>query len=255
MGLKHEVQNIDGFVALVVTLIGKGYRYYFTGQVKEGKDLAAFDRRMIDDYEANLSKWTRERRKRRGVANFRYLRYGNFFLVLATTGEAAIFWREDRHRIRDVRVSPLKFKGYSISYRQGGNAKLTQAEKEERNAAWDSYRQALADGRSAARPSPTKRDMKWHVRVQLDDETYAGFKAYYLNIATHRDASFLAREFENICYQPYAPVREQLRCILRAVNQARHLAGFQRVPLSVLPFKRRIVKAFEEPRADEKAAA
>ena len=223
MSNRHLVTSVDGMVAQLVNLISKGYRYYFVGTVADPEAWATRDNRMLDYYEAGLPKWTRERRKRRGEANFRYLRYDDSFIVLATEGQSPRFWREDRHRIRDVRNAPIRFKGYSISYRQGG---------------WK-------DRRLWANPTVRERDMKWHVRVQLDSETYEGIKAYFLNIATHRLADFLAREFAELAFQPYRPVREQLFQILRAVNRARHLAGYQRVPALVIRFKRRIVKPFE----------
>jgi hypothetical protein len=211
-------------VAQLVNLISKGYRYYFVGTVVDFEARAGRDLRMLAYYEAGLRKWTRERRRLQGLANFRYLRHEDWFIVLATEGRAARFWSEDAHRIRDVRNSPIRFKGYSISYRQGG---------------WK-------DRRLWADPNVRERDMKWHVRVQLDSETYDGLKAYFLNIATHRQADFLAREFAELTFQPYRPVREQLFQVLRAVNRARHLAGYQRIPASVIRFKRRTVKPFGE---------
>lgn len=248
MELPHEVTSRDGLVALLVTLVAKGYRYYFTGKIKEGKSPERLDARMIEDYEANLPRWTRERRKRAGKANFRYLRYGQTFFLLATEGEAPKFWSEDRARIRDFRATPLRFSGYSIGFSRGGNAKLSWEEKVLRTEQWEAFRRGERD----TPPSPTKKDMKWHVRVQIDDDTYAGLKAFFLNMAVHREGGQIAREFQSLSFQPYAPVRDQLRCILRAVNRERAIAGFDRIPLSVLPFTRRIVRAF---RADEHAQA
>ncbi len=222
MSSRHVIASIDGMVAILVNLISKGYRYYFTGTIGDPAKWLVRDSRMLDYYDADLPKWTRERRRRRGEANFRYLRFDDWFVVLATEGTATRFWQEDRHRVRDVRNIPIRFKGYSISYRQGG---------------WK-------DRRLWADRLVRERDMKWHVRVQLDAETYAGVKAYFLNIATHRQADFLASEFLDLHFQPYRPVREQLLAILRAVNRERHLAGFQRIPFSVIRFKRRIVRAF-----------
>jgi len=242
MHLPHEATNRDGLLALLVNLIAKGYRYYFIGKLKPSKDPHAFDQRMIDHYGANLPKWTRERRKRAGNANFRYIRYGETFFLLATEGAAATFWREDHSRIRDLRVSALRFSGYSISFRQGGNAKLSREEKDARTLHWEAFK----EGKAATPPSPTKRDMKWHVRVQIDDDTYASLKAYFLNISVHREGGRVAQEFLALNFQPYAPVRDQLRCILRAVNRERAIAGFDRIPLSVLPFTRRIVSAFAD---------
>lgn len=219
---RHVVSSVDGMLAMLVNLVSKGYRYYFVGTVKEGKSAAAVDERMLAYYDADLPKWRRERRKLQGLANFRYLRHDRWYVVLATEGAAPRFWSEDRARIRDVRHTAIRFRGYSIAYRQGGwkDRKLWQD------------------------PNVRERDMKWHARVLLDEETFAGLKAYFLNIAVHRDAGFLAREFLSLSFQPYRPVREQLFVILRAVNQARKLAGYQRLPASVIPFKRRIVRAF-----------
>lgn len=224
MSNRHLVASVDGMVAQLVNLIAKGYRYYFVGMVADREAQFNRDERMLDYYEAQLPKWTRERRKKRGLANFRYLRYEEWFIVLATDGQAPMFWNEDRQRIRDVRNTPVRFKGYSISYRKGG---------------WK-------DRRKWSDPAVREQDMKWHVRVQLDSETFDGVKAYFQNIATHRQADFLAREFAELSFQPYRPVREQLFQILRAVNRARQSAGYQRVPASVIRFKRRIVRAFSD---------
>jgi hypothetical protein len=222
MKSRHVIASIDGMVAILVNLVSKGYRYYFTGTIDDPTKQAVRDSRMLEYYEADLPKWTRERRRQRDEANFRYLRFDDWFIVLATEGKAQRFWHEDRHRIRDVRNIPIRFKGYSISYRQGG---------------WK-------DRKLWADPLVRERDTKWHVRVQLDAETYAGVKAYFLNIAPHRQVDFLAREFLDLQFQPYRPVREQLLAILRTVNRERQHAGYQRIPNSVIRFKRRIAHAF-----------
>lgn len=250
MRVPVEVQSVDGFVAQVVNLITHGYRYYFTGTIKPGKDRAALDQRMVANYEADLPKWTRERRKRAGKANLRYLRYEGFFIVLATEGEAPRFWAEDRDRIRDVRNVPLRFEGYSISYRRGGYAKMTTHEKQQRTEQWEAFREAFAAGRTAIAPTPARRDDRWHGHVRLDDDTYSGLKAHFLNRAVHWEGGRLSQEFLALSYQPYGPVRTQYRTILRAVNRLRQRAGFQRIPLSVLPFKRRIVPIFERATAE-----
>ncbi|MCI0335513.1 MAG: hypothetical protein L0228_20085 [Planctomycetes bacterium] len=245
MRTRHLVTSVDGMVAQLVNLISKGYRYYFVGKAADIANRAARDQRMLDYYDAGLPKWTRERRRRRGHANFRYLRYEGWFIVLATEGDAPRFWTEDALRIRDVRDSPIPFKGYSIGYVQGGYQSILAHEKTRRNAMWAEYRASRDRGEKGVKPPRPPRDMKWHVRVELDDETFEGLKAYFLNIATHRAADFIAREFIHLTFQPYRPVREQLRTILRAVNKARREAGFQMIPFSVIPFRRRLVKPFQ----------
>jgi hypothetical protein len=54
-------------------------------------------------------------------------------------------------------------------------------------------------------------------------------------------------------FEPYAPVRSQLLCILRAVNRARAAAGLPEVPRTCLRLRRRVVRPFEPP--GESAAA
>lgn len=243
---RHSVSTSDGMVQQLVTLVSKGYRYYFVGKMKANANSDEFDSKMLKYYDAHLPKWTRERRRRQGTANFRYLRLDDWYIVMATEGRAETFWAEDKDRVRDVRKTPIRFKGYSISYRQGGFKRLPSDERYWRNLMWQAYREARDRGEKGEAPPPAERDMKWHVHVGLDEETYAGLKAYFLNIATHRDATFLANEFSNIWCQSYGPVRSQLRDILRAVNRARKAAGYETLPLSVIRFKRRIVKSFRD---------
>jgi hypothetical protein len=52
--------------------------------------------------------------------------------------------------------------------------------------------------------------------------------------------------FYQVPFEPYAPVRRQLLRIWRAVNLARRKAGYQPVPVEVLPLRRRIVRPFAE---------
>lgn len=244
MSNRHLVISIEGMVAQLVTLISKGYRYYFVGRIAAGDDREVRDSRMLRYYDADLPKWTRERRRLRRLANFRYLRYEDWFIVLATEGEKERFLAEDGKRIRHVTKTPIPFKGYLIGYKQGGYQSVSAHERAKRNAMWTEYRECRERGEPGVKPPRPPRDSKWRVRVELDDDTYAGLEAYFLNIATHRQGDFIAREFITLPFQPYRPVREQLKKILTAVNAARKAAGFQRIPLSVVPFKRRIVKVF-----------
>ena len=57
-------------------------------------------------------------------------------------------------------------------------------------------------------------------------------------------AEELGRMFFAVPFEPYAPVRVQLWNLLRWVNKARHAAGLERVPPSVIRTKRAIVKPF-----------
>lgn len=109
----------EGFVQqLAVSYLRNGYFFYVAGHVPEGKDPAAVDRKLVERYAIDLSKWERMRRKKAGQANMQYLRFGRFFLLLATHGEHR-FFEEETKVIRDARREPVRFAGYSVSHRGG----------------------------------------------------------------------------------------------------------------------------------------
>ena len=113
--------TVEGFVQqLAVAYVARGYVFYVTGVVPPHKDPAAVDAKLCAKYGVGLSKWARARRKAAGVANHAYLRYRRFFVLLATHG-AGPFFDGEGDRIRDVRKTPVRFSGYSISFR-GGHA-------------------------------------------------------------------------------------------------------------------------------------
>jgi hypothetical protein len=93
-----------------------------------------------------------------------------------------------------------------------------------------------------------------HVRVTIAREAYRSLKAYFLEYATKRSAGTLAAELAALPFEPYAAIRRQALCILRAVNRARTEAGLEPVPKTCLRFKRRIVRPFEAVAIEERAA-
>jgi len=52
------------------------------------------------------------------LANLQYLRFGRFFVLLATHGTHP-FFEEEASSIRDARKTPIRFRGYAISYSNG----------------------------------------------------------------------------------------------------------------------------------------
>jgi len=153
-----------------------------------------------------VSKWARARAKVRGQASVRYIRHGRFFVLISTKGEHEFFLRE--RGVLDVRRHPIRYSGYSISYRRGV-------------------------------------DRRWHVSVRIQPDEYLRLKAHLVGLAVHRSVENLAVEFERVRFERYAPVRRQLLNILRAVNRARWVAGFEPVPVSALRLRRRVVRPFE----------
>lgn len=109
----------EGFLQqLAVSYLRNGYFFYVAGHVPDGKDPAAVDRKLVERYSVDTSKWERLRRKKAGRANIQYIRNGRFFLLLATHGEHQ-FFEEERKVMRDARREPIRFAGYSVSYRGG----------------------------------------------------------------------------------------------------------------------------------------
>jgi hypothetical protein len=84
-----------------------------------------------------------------------------------------------------------------------------------------------------------------HPHVRIEQEVYKQLKAYFVDLAVRRSVASLERELAQIPFEPYAPVRRQLLCILRAVNRARKKAGFSLLTKEVFRFKRQIYRPFE----------
>src|ERR1039458_4975639 len=106
--------SVAGLVQqLAVNYVARGYYFYVTGTIPEAKDPANTDRKIIEQYGIDISKWARARRKRIGLANVHYLRHDRFYVIIATHGEHAFFAAE-QNQIRDIRKQPLRFKNYAI---------------------------------------------------------------------------------------------------------------------------------------------
>ncbi len=202
-----EAVTVEGFVQqLAVTYVHHGHLFYVTGQIPEGKDPRAVDAKLIERYDLSVSRWARTRAKAMGRASVQYIRQGRFFVLIATKGRHKFYERESG--IRDIRRHPIRYGGYSISYRRGA-------------------------------------DRKRHVSVRIAPDEYLRLKAHLVGLARHRSVENLWAEFLRLRFEPYAPVRRQLLNILRAVNRLRREAGFEPVPVSALRFRRRVVRPFD----------
>lgn len=201
LGYRYEAQTIEGFVQQVaVSYVSKGYWFYVSGIVPEGKDPRAVAEKLIGKYGIAVSKFVRARRKVGGGANLQLLLHGRVFLLLATQG-AHRFFEEERTRIRDCREAPIKFASYSIGFRGG------------------------------------------HVQVRIERETERDLKAFFKERALWSQER-LEREFWNLPFEPYAPVRRQILIMFNQVNRARRTAGRQPLPVSCLRFRRKPCRPF-----------
>jgi len=219
-----ETTSAQGFVQfLSCNLLPHGYWFYVTGWIPEGKDAQQIDMKLMRKYGAGLGRSARARRKQLGYANVRYVRHGQFFVLLATHGKHN-FFEEEKDSVRDIRRVPLQFGGYSISCRRGGRTR---------------------DG---------KPDSRWHSHVEIDRRHFRRLKAYFLEQAAHQSRKRMAMEFYQLPFEPYAPVRRQMLRLLRSVNGVRKRAAKEPIPIEVLPMRRRIVKPFEPARTGPSSA-
>jgi hypothetical protein len=124
-----EATSVEGFVQqLAVSYLAHGYWFYVTGHVPDRKDPHAVDRKLIEHYGIDHSKWERARRKRAGAANVQYLRFERFFVLLATHG-AHPFFDEEGNVVHDARRVPIRFHGYALSHHGGHpHVRIEQAE-------------------------------------------------------------------------------------------------------------------------------
>ena len=119
MQYRYEATSLVGFVQqLACAYLRCGYVHFVCGEVPEGKDPRAVDAKLMARYSVGISKWERARRKRAGLANVQYLRFGRVFVLLATDGKHAFFEGETAS-IRDARRTPIRVGGYALSIRGG----------------------------------------------------------------------------------------------------------------------------------------
>ena len=57
-----------------------------------------------------------------------------------------------------------------------------------------------------------------HPHVRIEQRCYLELKAYLADLAIHRRREFLEGELRRLGFEPYAPVRTQLHCLLREVT-------------------------------------
>ena len=119
MQYRCEATSVAGFIQQVaVGYLARGYYFYVPGRVPNQKDPHAVDRKLIEKYGVDVSRWERVRRKRLGLANVQYIRHDRFFLLMVTHGQHRIF-EEEAGQFRDARRVPIRFAGYSVSHRNG----------------------------------------------------------------------------------------------------------------------------------------
>jgi hypothetical protein len=210
MSYRYIATSVAGFVQqLAVGYITNGHYFYVSGTIPVRSYVAKTDRKIVEAYDIALSKWTRSRRKRQGMANVHYLRYQRFFVIIASHGVHPFFAAE-AGQLCDIRRQPLSFMGYSIGCRR-----------------------ARGDG-------------DYHASVRINRERFKELKARFYEVTVHRSVEELCSDLLHLPFEPYAPVRVQLLGLLRGINRRRKLAGLEFIPSSALRLHRSPVRPFEE---------
>lgn len=190
---------MEGFVQqLAVSYIANGYFFYVPGRVPEGKDPATVDGKLVRGYSVGISKWARARRKVGGAASMQYLRHDRFFVLLATHGEHVFFERE-KGQVRDCRRCPIKYAGYSVSYR-GGHAHVRIEQSE-----YNRLKAYLLDVGVHRRV-----DLVAEVLRRLPFEPYAPVRRQLLNIVRAMNRLRRLRGFEPV---PFDALRLKRRVV------------------------------------------
>lgn len=217
---KWEATTLEGFIQqLAVAYIARRYFFYVTGRVPQRLAALEHDRRLLQKFDVARSKWSRYRRtKRTGpdgrpLANVQYLRYRDFWVLLATSGYHRFFQEHTQptdagianiRQYKDVREAPIVYGGYSL----GHNGKAS---------------------------------------VRISRPAYRELKGHFLKLATaHHSTLRLEREFQRSPFEPYGGVTRQMFAVLRAVNRARRTAGLTPVPNHCIRIKRKAVKPFAQ---------
>jgi len=128
MGYTYEVQNWQGLLQQLVNYTSLGYTKYCEVEYPERKreQFSAIDRKIIAKYHADKSKDQRSRLKKKGYANFVFMRWDKYAWILQSPGVLRddIVYDDTFHsfagRPIEVRVGPETLLVVGLFGRNGG---------------------------------------------------------------------------------------------------------------------------------------
>jgi len=189
MGYTYEVQNWQGLLQQLVNYTSLGYTRYCAVEYPERKreQFSAIDRKIIAKYEADKSKDQRSRLKKKGFANFVFMRWDKFAWILQSPGVVRddIVYDDIFHsmsgRPLEVRVGPETLLVVGLFGRNNG------------------------------------------VSVKMSTETYCDVRAGLMEAAFSGDRSRCIREFNKLNGLPawHGIVKQKVRLAQYLVKQAR----------------------------------
>ncbi|QEG36074.1 hypothetical protein [Bythopirellula goksoeyrii] len=240
---RYLIDNLAGLVRIIEKTIH--YKpWYATGVVSERfRDCPLeHDRRMIKLYDTAAPKWDTWRRKKQGMARYKYLRFENTWWLFASSGERSLM--EERNQVHHIRDVPIKFEGYSIRLRQGGFERRSREERIRVNREWDTYKEAKARGKHAAKPARAKRHQRQVASVRIERGALEGLEMEVVKLARKGKRHQVATWFFQLEFSPYRPVYEQQKTILRKVNKVLGARGIEKLPTSIIRWKRENTQAY-----------
>lgn len=106
--IKYLALSWQAFIQYMIDCFNKGYFYYHFNTHPEQRrhKLPEIDKKIINRFEIGLSKDRRYRRKKKGQANYTYLRHELMFVILRTDGDDLCSERANQ-RFDDIRTKPL----------------------------------------------------------------------------------------------------------------------------------------------------
>lgn len=93
---------------------------------------------------------------------------------------------------------------------------------------------ARPNGPDGEKLQPSAKTTKRRGSFRIKENERRKLKAFFREMVCHRSVERLTDLFQSIPFDPYAPVRQQLLGILRAVNKSRKASGYEEVPVSAL---------------------
>ncbi len=190
------VESIDAFMFQLINLASRGYYFCYYQQVKGRKEPEDYDRTLIDLWQLDQPYWKREKRNRGGAPSIWYLRFERQCLLMSTKGwrfedsqatPHPFFVRYGMH-LFDIRKRAFYFCGYSVRFAR------------------------------------SKETGKHSAFVKLDQSTYARLHVTMCQKAIserYREREAFEAEFENVPWQPYSGVHQQMTRILDEANRRR----------------------------------
>ena len=113
--LMKVFEGLKPFARTLINYVGNGYVYCQISHIPEGKmdEIKKIDKKLTKKYQTDLTQGQRQHRKRKGLCNYKALRFYNLILILKTTGEDEL--KEDWENILGkeivfVRLSVVVFR-------------------------------------------------------------------------------------------------------------------------------------------------